>query len=298
MRWALPLILLAGCNQSAAIAPGKIVSNNPCIDAILAEIADPDQIGAVSLWSHQPQSSSVSLAWSRRFPAIGASAEEVIAAKPVLALTGALATSGGQSPVSRAGIAEMTIGVPATIAESKAQIMQIANAIGRRAEGADLVARIDTATKAVPKHKTAIIWQASGFVPGRGTIQDEMLGRAGYINASQLYGLKQWDMLPLETLVRNPPDIIFSPDRADGEDARSLAARQQVLMRLKGRTKVVTFPDRLLFCAGPGMIETMRVLKAQLPSRLREESRVGESQLQLSARARPLPAPPASGWGV
>lgn len=267
MRWALPLILpialLAGCSQPTAIAPGKIVSNNPCIDAILAEIADPKQIGAVSTWSHRPQSSSAPLGWARQFPAIGVSAEEVIAAKPALALTGALMIGSGPSAVSRAGIREMALGVPATVADSRRQIMQIAEAIGRHEQGAALVARIDAATMPRAKRKTAIIWQASGFVPGRGTIQDELLGRAGYVNASDHYGLRQWDVLPLETLLRNPPDIIFSPDKADGEEERALATRYRVLERLKGRTKIVTFPENLLFCAGPGMIDTMKVLASE-----------------------------------
>ena len=39
MKWVWPLVLLlGGCSGQPSIAPGGIVSNNPCIDAILAEM--------------------------------------------------------------------------------------------------------------------------------------------------------------------------------------------------------------------------------------------------------------------
>ncbi|MEY2926142.1 MAG: hypothetical protein RL367_619 [Pseudomonadota bacterium] len=262
MRWALALLALAGCAQAPAIPPGKIVSNNPCIDAILAEIADPAQIGAVSVWSHDPDSGSAPVAWARQFPAVGASAEEVIAAKPALVLTGNLAVSGTNTALAKAGVRVVSVGVPATIAESRDQVLAVASAIGREVQGRTLVARIDAVTQPKPGRLSAIIWQASGFVPGAGTIQDQLLQRAGYVNASAHYGLNQWDVLPLETLVRNPPDVIFTPVAANGEEGRGLAARQMVLRHLAGKVRVVAFPEKLLFCAGPGVIETMRVLES------------------------------------
>ena len=70
----LPLLALAGCANNAAIVPGGIVSNNPCIDAVLAEIALPGQVTAVSTYSHDPNSASAPLSWSMQYPAIGASA--------------------------------------------------------------------------------------------------------------------------------------------------------------------------------------------------------------------------------
>jgi iron complex transport system substrate-binding protein len=98
-------------------------------------------------------------------------------------------------------------------------------------------------------------------VAGKGTLQDSLLARAGYRNASDTYGLKQWDILPLETLVRKPTSVIFMPITAKGEDARALAARQRVLAHLQGKTRIVNFPDKLLFCGGPTIIKVMDVLR-------------------------------------
>ncbi len=256
------LLLLAGCSGGPEIVPGRIVSNNPCIDAILWRVAAPGQIGAVSQWSHDPDGASAPLNWAKRYPALGPTAEEAIAARPRLLLTGNLAGAGTNTAIAKAGIPIVSAGVPATIADSIAQVRLIAKAIGRVEAGEQLAREIDSATRQQPSRGSAIIWQTGGFVPGKGTLQDELLTRAGYANASTRYGLAQWDVLPMEALVRNPPDIIFMPTKAKGDDSRAIAARQRLLRHLSGRTRIISFPDRLLFCGGPTIIEAMRMMKA------------------------------------
>jgi hypothetical protein len=111
------VLLLAGCSGGPEVAPGGIVSNNPCIDAILAQVA-PADIAAVSSWSHDPESASAPLGWARAHPALGVTAEEIIAAKPRLLLTGNLASSGTNAALAKAGVPMRTFGVPATVADS------------------------------------------------------------------------------------------------------------------------------------------------------------------------------------
>ncbi len=265
---------LVSCSPQAPLAPYAIVSNNPCIDGILAEIAAPGQIGAVSVWSQDAASASAPLAWARRLPTLGTSAEEIIAARPRLVLTGNLSSIGTNAALARAGVKTLAIGVPASVDESMQQVMQIAHAIGRDGAGDRLVARIAEATKCTVSFvalvcggapgPSAIIWQSGGFVPGKGTLQDELLTRAGFRNASATYGLKQWDQLPLETLLRNPPQVIFMPASAVGEDGRALAARARLLTHLKGRTRIVAFPDKLLLCGGPTIPAAMRIMRRAL----------------------------------
>ena len=62
-----------------------IVSLNPCTDAILAEVADPAQILAISHYSHDPQATSMDLAAALRFRATGGTVEEVLALAPDIA---------------------------------------------------------------------------------------------------------------------------------------------------------------------------------------------------------------------
>lgn len=235
---------------------------------MLAEIAAPGQIAAVSIYSHQAESASAPLAWAKKLPALGTGAEEIIAARPALVLTGNLVSSGTNAALAKAGIRTVAVGVAASVAEDIAQIRTIAEAIGGVEAGEALIRRMEKALGRPPTRadKSAIIWQSGGFVAGAGTLQDELLSAHGFANASKTYALKNWDMLPLETLIRNPPDVIFMPVSGKGEDARKLAARQRLLRHVGNRTRVVALPDRLLFCGGPTIIEVSKVF-----ARTREE---------------------------
>lgn len=255
-------LLLGGCSGGSAITPGGIVSANPCVDAVLAQITTPGQIAAVSAFSHDAASASAPLGWARQYPAVGITAEEIVAARPRLLLTGNLASSSTSAALTKAEIRSLRLGVPATVNDSLAQVRAIASATGRVAEGETLIRRIEHSLQSggMRARGSAIIWQAGGFVAGKGTLQDELLTRAGFANASDTYGLDQWQQLPLETLIRKPPTIIFMASSGDGEEGRSLALRQRLVKRLGGTTKIVPFPDRLLFCGGPTIIEAMQVL--------------------------------------
>jgi iron complex transport system substrate-binding protein len=254
---------LAGCASQPVIAPHGVVSNNPCIDAVLAQIALPGQVSAVSIYSHDPDSASAPLAWARRLPAIGISAEELLLARPSMVLTGNLASSGTNAVLSRAGIKTVALGVAPTITDDMQQIRTIAAALGRGDAGEALISDIQESLPSTPfsgPAVSAIIWQNGGFVAGKGTLQDELLARHGFRNASAQYGLSSWGILPLETLMRNPPVVIFMPTHKSGSDIRDMRARQKLLAHLDGRTRIIDFPERLLFCGGPTIIKVSSIL--------------------------------------
>ncbi|MEY3633935.1 MAG: hypothetical protein RLZZ61_345 [Pseudomonadota bacterium] len=267
MRFGLCLLVafaLTGCTSQPAIAPHGVVSNNPCIDAVLAEIALPGQVTAVSIYSHDPDSASAPLAWARQLPAIGISAEELLLARPKLVLTGNLASGGTNAVLARAGIKTVALGVAPTIADDMQQIQTIAAVLDRTDAGEALISDIQKSLPSTPfsgPFVSAIIWQNGGFVAGKGTLQDELLARHGFRNASAQYGLSSWGVLPLETLMRNPPAVIFMPTHPHSSDARETSTRQKLLAHLGGRSRIVDFPDRLLFCGGPTIIKVSAILK-------------------------------------
>jgi iron complex transport system substrate-binding protein len=121
-----------------------------------------------------------------------------------------------------------------------------------------------------------VIWQNGGFVAGKGTLQDELLQRHGFRNASAEYGLASWGILPLETLMRNPPTVVFMPTSAHGEDARALTARQRLLRHLDGKTQIVDFPDKLLFCGGPTIVKVSAILSKTRASLIAHASGGGQ----------------------
>lgn len=235
-----------------AAAPVRIVSNNPCTDALLAELVAPERVVAVSHYSHDPRSRSSDAAWLVREPAIGMGAEPVVALQPDLFVTGAPLPRQTAQVTRRLGVRTLSLPVPQSIAESRAQITRLAAAVGAAGAGAQLNARIDAAIArarwngpAMP----ALIRNRGGLVPGTGTLSDELLRLAGFTNASAALGLRNWDVLPLEPLLRRPPRVIFT-DNPNAPGLRRLGSR------------VVPYPDRMLFCGGPTIIGALDRLRA------------------------------------
>lgn len=265
-RWtwttSIRLIGLAilAINAAPAVArPLRIVSLNPCADAILMHIADPSQIAAISHYSQDPRATSVPLKWAMRYPATSGTAEEVLARHPDLVIAGPHVALPTIHALERQNISLMRLTVPETVEQSQSQIRQIAAALKVSQRGERLNARISAALSRTrptdDRLMPALIWQGGGMVPGAGTLADELLRRTGFQNMSSTYGLQQWDVLPLEHLLARPPKVLFSAGGAEGRRDRMLS--HPAIQRLSGRIAVREYAPRLLHCAGPNMIEAV-----------------------------------------
>lgn len=256
------LLYLALHSAALQAAPTRIVSVNPCVDAILAEVADPAQIAAISHYSHDPRATSMPLATARRFKATSGTAEEIVALAPDLVLSGSHVAPATVKALRRQGVPLVEIGIATTIAESRAQIRTIARAAGHPARGEALVARIDAAlaaAAATAPPMPALIWAGGGLVPGTATLADDLLRSSGFRNLSHSYGLQQWDVLPLERLVATPPRVLLTNAASAQEDPM---LGHPVLRPLAGRVAVRHFPERLLNCGGPTIIAALNHLTA------------------------------------
>ncbi|GGB71723.1 ABC transporter substrate-binding protein [Blastomonas aquatica] len=262
-------LTVAGCSSQAADRAGqrrtpeatalpRVVSINPCVDAVLMQIAEPKQIAAISHYSQDPRATSIPLDQALRFVATSGTAEEVVALAPDIVIAGSHVAPSTISALHRMNIPLIQIGVPESIDESNAQVRTIAAAIRQPARGETLVARIDNAVRAASASSAAppgaLIWQGGGLVPGDGTLASELLRVTGYRNLSADYGLKQWDVLPLEHLVARPPRVLLSVGAHDRSD-RMLG--HPVLAGLKQRIAVHRYPEKLLHCGGPTIIEAV-----------------------------------------
>ena len=258
---AFPVIPVMPASPAEA-APRRIVSINPCTDAILMHVADADQIAGISHYSKIARSSSITPAQAARFTATSGTAEEVVALAPDLVIAGAHVAPATVAALRRLNIALLQLGVADTIAQSRDQIRRIAAATGHPDRGDRLNARIDAAVAAAHPDGApvpALIWQGGGLVPGGGTLADELLRTTGFRNISADYGLKQWDVLPLEYLVARPPRLLFTVGDRSGTD-RVLG--HPVLRPLAARIAMRQFPEKLLFCGGPTIIDAVAHLSA------------------------------------
>lgn len=251
---------------AAAPAPARrVVSLNPCLDAILVGVAEPRQIAALSHYSRQPSASGLG-ATARRFPFTYESAEEVIALAPDLVLASRHSSLATRNALKRLGVQVETFTTPDTIAESLAQVRRIAELVGQPQRGAREAARIEAALAAAAppqgvRTARALVFQRNGFSSGPDTLVDELLRRTGFRNAAADYGARRTTNIPLEAVVADPPDVLLSSETQPGAPTwGERVMRHPALARLDGRVRVVGFPEHLMYCGGPNLVEAARRL--------------------------------------
>ncbi len=234
---------------------------NPCTDAILAEVADPQQILALSAYSRDPASSSMDVAVARRFGMVHGTAEELAVLRPDVVVSGNFVSPATAAALGKMGLRLEQVPIAATVEASKAQVRQLAAMAGHPARGEALVARIDAAlAQAAPPPGapiSTVVWQSGGMVPGRDTLISDLLSRTGFANAAAARGMKQADLLPLEAMLAAPPQLILTAGSAAADEDRLL--RHPALAGLS-QTRRAPLDPSLLWCGGPTIIRAAKRL--------------------------------------
>lgn len=253
-------MLLAACQQvpvrpATSELPG-VVSLNPCTDAVLAEIAEPGQILALSRYSSDPASSSMDIGLARRLGSTDGTVEELLALQPDIVLSGNFVAPATMNAMRGLGLNLKQFPIAATVDQSITQIREIANLVNRSEEGEALIARIYSALEANAPATGAepvetIVWQSGGMVPGGNTLIADLLSRTGFLLKSAARGLGQADRLPLESVVADPPQLILASGSARSQEDRLL--RHPVLRDMSG-TRRIALDRSLLWCGGPTIV--------------------------------------------
>ena len=274
--WAAASMLavsIAGCSAQESEQVGeqaaageralKIASINPCVDAILLDVASRDQIAAISHYSHDLTASSIPLSRAREFPATGGTAEELIALGPDILLASTFTPPPLVDALEKAGIKVEVFGSALSLEESLAQIDRIADLAGQAAAGQALAARIaDQPRPPAPRQPIkALIWQPGQIVAGQATLISEQLGWAGFTNQAALKGLDQADFVALEVVLADPPDLLLVAGSQIGQHHPALQAL--------GGTRIEPLAMNLIFCGGP-VIPRLRARLSSIRRKMEE----------------------------
>lgn len=220
---------------------------------MLAEVAGPGQLLAISHYSRDPSATSMDIAKARRFATVSGSVEEVAALSPDVVVASSFLAPATAQALRDLGIRVVLEPIPSDVAASLAQVRKLAALTGNRRSGEVLARKIEVAlADAAPRPGTApvpaLVWQSGGIVAGEHTLIAELMARSGFVNAAAARGLAQADYLPLERVLADPPRVIFTVGSPLAEEDRML--RHPALSRLTGVTRV-PLDSSLLWCGGP-----------------------------------------------
>jgi iron complex transport system substrate-binding protein len=200
---------------------------------------------------------------ARSLPSTNGSVEEVMALQPDLVISGNYTAPATRSAFAGLGLRLEEFGIASTVAESEAQVRRIAALVGHPDRGEKMVARIEAtlAKASAPKNTraiSAVIWESGGIVAGDNTLIADLLRRTGFTNFAAARGLGQAQVLPLERMLADPPEIILAAGNVYAQEDRMLA--HPALAGLKAVRRARLDPA-LLWCGGPTIIKATSRLK-------------------------------------
>jgi iron complex transport system substrate-binding protein len=253
-------LLLSSCAPVAPAAKPQsdaptIVSLNPCLDAILVEIAGPSQVLALSHYSRDPGGSSIPAGVAQRYGVTGGTAEEVIALQPDLVLASIYLPQPTRTALERAGLSVATFGSPTTVTESVTQVREVAALAGRAGRGETLAARIAAPPPQTGAPIDALLWQDGEIVAGEQTLIAELLRQEGFTSHAAARGLRQADRVSLERVLADPPRVLLIAGEAPGQ-------RHPLLDRPNERMLIADFNPSLIYCGGPTIPKARQRLRA------------------------------------
>lgn len=256
MKALLPLAFLAfgACSEPSGLGfdPANklptVVSLNPCTDAILVELADPEQILAISHYSHDPSGTSMDLATARQFLATGGTVEEVLALDPDVVLASSFMPPATRTALERLDVRVETFGIASDVDGSIEQVRELGEIVGQTSRGVALAKRIeasvaDARAAARSDPIRAVLWQPGGIVPGEGALVSELMAIAGFTNFTAERGRGQADYVALEEMLADPPDVLLVAGNERGQGHPALEELAD-LPRAE-------FDQSLLYCGGP-----------------------------------------------
>jgi len=259
------MLATAEGRAASALPTPRVLSLSLCIDTVLVELAPREQIVALSHYAREPERSTI-VELAHTFPVTYETAEEVVTLRPDLVLASRHSAFATRNALRRVGIPFELFNEPDSIAESIDQIRRIAKLIGRVAAGEALIARIERAVTAarLPAGRaplSAAIYQPGGLTAGPDTLPGELMRTVGLINIAERYDIKRWRPLPLELLVASPPNVLLVGEVSPGAPTASEQVIQHRALRaLDSQMNREPFAARLLYCAGPVMIDALRAL--------------------------------------
>lgn len=268
---AAALILLPALAVAAAAdaAPQRIVSFYLCADQLLLHLVEPGRLRSLSNLIDAPVVSTMPGA-AKNVARNRGGAEEILAMEPDLAVAGAYTAHATKRLLRRVGIRVLELPLARDFDGVRRNIRRLAAAVAAPARGERLIALLDARLAAIPTatgpavaggRPTAVIYHSGGYVQGRGTLGHAVLRRAGFRNlAAAGAGVAQ---LPLERLLRDPPDAIVLgniPSGATSHAAESLA--HPAFRRLLDGVARIDLAERLWICGLPETVQAVERLAA------------------------------------
>ncbi len=206
--------------------PQRIVSMTLGTDEILLDLVGPERLIAVTYLAADATTSNIAerpeLAQIPNVIQPNPSPEQIIALEPDLVFVATFTDSTMIQQLRDAGLPVFAVGFFSSIEAMQQNILTIGDLVGEPEKAAAMVdemnARLQAIAEAVAgKEKPSVLYLASdGWVAGSGTTVDDIIVRAGGVNAAA--DLVDWNQVSEEVIIQMDPDYVILSPYVTGEE--------------------------------------------------------------------------------
>lgn len=235
VTYPLTVVDDGGASLTLPAKPKRIVSLTLFTDEVLLETIEPERLLGETTFASDPAVSNVAELAKSVPNKLTMNVEALVGLAPDLVLVANWTEADKVKQLRDAGIPVYLTATGVTIDEIKAKIAAVTRLVGEPDRGAKLVAAMDARLADVAKRVAQVpeakrlsvvdytVW---GSAQGKGSSWNEIVSRAGLINAVGNITADQWGQVPLskEKLLELDPDIMILPgwvyeDPKGGADA-------------------------------------------------------------------------------
>lgn len=245
--------------------PKRIVSINLCADELLLLLADPAQISALTHLS-QDQGASYFQTEALAYPTTKGLAEEVLPFKPDLVIAGEYGGIQTVNLLKKLGLRVETLPLANNMQQVFGNIELIAKLTGHPERGADIVKAMQERLAQLPRVEAsaplAAVYDPNGYTVGPESLRGQSMTLAGWRNAGELAGVRDYGSLDLETMVRLQPDVLIdSPYTINTYSRAEALSKHPALRGAHLNPHVISVPSNMTICDGPWIMDTIETLQ-------------------------------------
>lgn len=276
--WPLTVTDDGGAVVTLAAKPVRIASLTMFTDEVLLELVEPSRLVAVTAFAADPAISNVTDKAAAVPNKLAMNVEVLVSLKPDLLFVANWTEADKVKQLRDAGIPVYLTGTGVTVADIKAKIARVGQLVGESAKASKLLDAMDARLAAVERRLskvsaderlTVVDYTVWGAAQGKGSSWDEIVRRAGLVNAAADIAADEWGQVPLskEKLLELDPDVLILPgwtydDPKGAEAFYAKTTRDPVLKALsavkEGRTYMM--PERLKTATSQYLVDAVEWL--------------------------------------
>jgi iron complex transport system substrate-binding protein len=222
VNWPMEVTDGAGARVTIRRPPRRIASLTLMTDEILLDLAGPERLVAATPMSDDPGISNVAGRVPAGIKRLALDVEQLVALAPDLVFVASWSNADTVRQLRDAGLTIYRVGSPRSVDEVKWAIGEIGRVVDARDRALALVADMDRTLAAVrarveslqPAERLRVLdYDSSGSSFGRGSSWDDIVRRAGCVNAAGELAADQWGRVAVsqERLIAIDPDLIVLP---------------------------------------------------------------------------------------